>query len=97
MDDPREPLSYDREWVIVLDDWLDGVNGSTPDEVFAQLRKGKPAMGHGPGHDEHEGDGSPSRPGEASTSARAAPVLCAGRGTTTLRSRRTAVRAPTGC
>ncbi|WGD44382.1 multicopper oxidase family protein [Streptomyces cathayae] len=62
VDDPREPLSYDREWVIVLDDWLDGVNGSTPDEVFAQLRKGKPAMGHGPGHDGHEGDGSPTRP-----------------------------------
>ncbi|MGW5968714.1 multicopper oxidase family protein [Streptomyces sp. NPDC055186] len=62
VDDPREPLSYDREWVIVLDDWLDGVNGSTPDEVFAQLRKGRPAMGHGPGHGEHEGGGAPSRP-----------------------------------
>ncbi|MBL3664871.1 multicopper oxidase family protein [Streptomyces sp. M2CJ-2] len=62
VEDPREPLSYDREWVIVLDDWLDGVDGSTPEDVFAQLRKGKPAMGHGPGHGERERDDPPSRP-----------------------------------
>ncbi|MER6405010.1 multicopper oxidase family protein [Streptomyces viridosporus] len=69
VDDPREPLSYDREWVILLDDWLDGVNGATPEDVFAQLRKGKPAMGHGPGHDddpdardERERDNPPSHP-----------------------------------
>ncbi|GAB2824743.1 multicopper oxidase MmcO [Streptomyces chlorus] len=69
VDDPNEPLSYDREWVIVLDDWIDGVNGSTPQDVFAQLRKGKPAMGHGSGHDndhdargERERDDPPSRP-----------------------------------
>ncbi len=24
VEDPREPLSYDDEWVVVLDDWLDG-------------------------------------------------------------------------
>ncbi|KIE23376.1 copper oxidase [Streptomyces sp. MUSC 125] len=39
VEDPREPLSYDEEWVVVLDDWLDGVTG-TPDEVFANLRQG---------------------------------------------------------
>ncbi|WP_328557034.1 multicopper oxidase family protein [Streptomyces sp. NBC_00358] len=37
VEDPREPLSYDDEWVVVLDDWLDGVTG-TPDEVFATFR-----------------------------------------------------------
>ncbi|MGW4298658.1 multicopper oxidase family protein [Streptomyces sp. NPDC004646] len=37
IDDPREPLSYDQEWIVVLDDWLDGVNGSTPDKVLRQL------------------------------------------------------------
>ncbi|MFF8478540.1 multicopper oxidase family protein [Streptomyces sp. NPDC015414] len=37
VDDPREPLAYDKEWVVVLDDWLDGVQGSTPDEVLKQL------------------------------------------------------------
>ncbi|WP_055527960.1 multicopper oxidase family protein [Streptomyces graminilatus] len=39
VEDPREPLAYDDEWVVVLDDWVDGVTG-TPDEVFAELRHG---------------------------------------------------------
>ncbi len=39
IDDPAEPASYDKEWIIVLDDWLDGVT-ATPDEVFQQLRGG---------------------------------------------------------
>lgn len=47
VEDPKEPLSYDREWVVVLDDWLDGVDGSTPDAVLAELRKG---MDAGPGN-----------------------------------------------
>ncbi|MFB7107826.1 multicopper oxidase family protein [Streptomyces sp. NPDC056291] len=41
IDDPKEPLSYDKEWVVVLDDWLDGLAGSTPDGVLAQLQKVK--------------------------------------------------------
>ncbi|OKI52632.1 multicopper oxidase family protein [Streptomyces sp. MJM1172] len=50
IEDPKEPLSYDKEWVVVLDDWLDGVDGSTPDAVLASLRKGMPAnhAAHGP-------------------------------------------------
>ncbi|MET7474778.1 multicopper oxidase family protein [Streptomyces sp. NPDC005648] len=48
VEDPREPLSYDKEWVVVLDDWVDGVAGSTPDAVLAQLRGG---MGGGMGMD----------------------------------------------
>ncbi|AJP04483.1 copper oxidase [Streptomyces cyaneogriseus subsp. noncyanogenus] len=47
VDDPREPLAYDHEWIVVLDDWIDGVDGTTPDDVLRQLRRGKPAMGHG--------------------------------------------------
>ncbi|NEY35124.1 multicopper oxidase domain-containing protein, partial [Streptomyces sp. PRKS01-65] len=47
VDDPREPLEYDHEWIVMLDDWIDGVGGSTPDDVFDQLRRGRPAMGHG--------------------------------------------------
>ncbi|NGO68213.1 multicopper oxidase domain-containing protein, partial [Streptomyces boncukensis] len=47
VDDPKEPLSYDREWVVVLDDWVDGVQGSTPDGVLAELRKGMGGGGHG--------------------------------------------------
>jgi FtsP/CotA-like multicopper oxidase with cupredoxin domain len=43
VEDPREPLSYDDEWVVVLDDWVDGVTG-TPDEVFAELKQGMGGM-----------------------------------------------------
>nr|WP_241755353.1 multicopper oxidase domain-containing protein [Actinomadura sp. RB99] len=39
VEDPQEPLSYDAEWIVVLDDWLDGVTG-TPDRVLAELSKG---------------------------------------------------------
>ncbi|WP_073947781.1 multicopper oxidase family protein [Streptomyces kebangsaanensis] len=59
VDDPREPLSYDREWVVVLDDWVDGVAGSTPEAVLAQLQKVKGPvprgmdMGGGSGHHGH--------------------------------------------
>jgi multicopper oxidase len=37
VEDPAEPGRYDREAVIVLDDWTDGV-GETPDQIFARLR-----------------------------------------------------------
>ncbi|MFB7629757.1 multicopper oxidase family protein [Streptomyces sp. NPDC056149] len=49
IEDPREPLSYDHEWVVLIDDWLDGVDGLTPDAVLAELNKNKPggASGHG--------------------------------------------------
>lgn len=43
VEDPHEPLVYDEEWVVVLDDWLDGVTG-TPDEVYAELKKGMSGM-----------------------------------------------------
>jgi FtsP/CotA-like multicopper oxidase with cupredoxin domain len=42
VDDPREPLSYDREWIVMLDDWVDGVGGSTAETVMGELM-GKPA------------------------------------------------------
>ena len=43
VEDPKEPLSYDDEWVVVLDDWVDGITG-TPDEVFAELKQGMGSM-----------------------------------------------------
>ncbi|MGW1974352.1 multicopper oxidase family protein [Streptomyces sp. NPDC001889] len=46
VEDPKEPLAYDREWVVVLDDWVDGVDGSTPDAVLAELREGMGGGGH---------------------------------------------------
>ncbi|MBX7555246.1 multicopper oxidase family protein [Streptomyces sp. tea 10] len=44
VEDPKEPLAYDDEWVVLLDDWVDGVTG-TPDEVFADLKRGMGDMG----------------------------------------------------
>ncbi|MEU0916150.1 multicopper oxidase family protein [Streptomyces cyaneofuscatus] len=40
VEDPKEPLAYDKEWVVVLDDWVDGVDGSTPDAVLKELSGG---------------------------------------------------------
>ncbi|MEU6015524.1 multicopper oxidase family protein [Streptomyces sp. NPDC047515] len=46
VDDPKEPLKYDKEWVVVLDDWVDGVDGSTPDSVLDELSRGRGGMDH---------------------------------------------------
>lgn len=50
--DPREALQHDRDWVIVLDDWIDGVatkDGRTagPDDVMQELSGGMGKMDHG--------------------------------------------------
>jgi multicopper oxidase len=50
VDDPHESLVYDDEWIVVLDDWLDGVDGRTPDAQLAQLSAGMGGMMSG-GHD----------------------------------------------
>ncbi|WP_037616822.1 multicopper oxidase family protein [Streptomyces aureus] len=73
IEDPREPLSYDDEWVVVLDDWLDGVTG-TPDDVFAELSHGMSGMkmkNGGPRRSEssrHPSMAAPSSPSETSPS-----------------------------
>ena len=38
IEDPHEPLDYDEEHVLVLDDWTDGI-GTTPDQVLDDLRR----------------------------------------------------------
>ncbi|MGB3683319.1 MAG: multicopper oxidase family protein [Rubrobacteraceae bacterium] len=43
----QEELSYDREYTLMLDDWLDGVSG-TPEEALNQLTSGG-TMGSGGG------------------------------------------------
>ncbi len=45
VDDPAEPGAYDQEWLVVVDDWLDGVRGYTPDKVLALLKRGMGGMG----------------------------------------------------
>jgi FtsP/CotA-like multicopper oxidase with cupredoxin domain len=46
IDDPAEPSAYDHDWVVVLDDWIDGT-GHTPGQLLALLRHGMPGMGTG--------------------------------------------------
>ncbi|AJT67529.1 multicopper oxidase family protein [Streptomyces chattanoogensis] len=56
VDDPREPLRYDHEWIVMIDDWLDGVDGSTPDAVLNELNHDR---GSSSGHsmERRDGDG----------------------------------------
>ncbi|WP_078593949.1 multicopper oxidase family protein [Streptomyces sp. NRRL S-920] len=76
VEDPKEPLKYDKEWVIVLDDWVDGVDGSTPDDVLAELSKGM--AGHdmsGHGHDTGgHGTGGHDMSNMSHAAARTAPT-----------------------
>src|SRR5215470_4034323 len=44
VEDPAEPVTWDHDWTVVLDDWIDGT-GYTPDEVLAALRTGMGGMG----------------------------------------------------
>lgn len=46
IDDPNEPGAYDAEWILVLDDWTDGV-GMSPDQILAglQAQSGSSGMG----------------------------------------------------
>ncbi|MER5628337.1 multicopper oxidase family protein [Streptosporangium sp. NPDC002544] len=66
VEDPREPLGYDEEWVVVLDDWLDGVTG-TPDEVLAELSGGM-SMDMGMDHGDMSGMPSSSAPSSSGMS-----------------------------
>jgi FtsP/CotA-like multicopper oxidase with cupredoxin domain len=52
VDDPAEPGDYDAEWILVLDDWVDGT-GRTPEQVLASLASmgGMHGDGGGMGHD----------------------------------------------
>ncbi|MDG3009561.1 multicopper oxidase family protein [Rhodococcus sp. D2-41] len=53
VDDPREPGDYDAEWIVVLDDWTDGV-GKSPQQIYDGLRRGDmssmPGMGGNMNH-----------------------------------------------
>lgn len=45
IEDPHEPLAYDADAVLVLDDWTDGVRKG-PDQILADMRKqGMRSMG----------------------------------------------------
>ncbi|MGB3632779.1 MAG: multicopper oxidase family protein [Rubrobacteraceae bacterium] len=46
VDPKKEDLDYDREYTLMLDDWLDGVSG-TPEDAFSQLKSSGGGMGGG--------------------------------------------------
>ncbi|HJT94490.1 MAG TPA: multicopper oxidase family protein [Mycobacterium sp.] len=47
--DDTDPVRYDAEWIVVLDDWTDGI-GPTPVQIYDGLRgSGTPGMGGMPG------------------------------------------------
>ncbi|MER7699538.1 multicopper oxidase family protein [Streptomyces sp. NPDC096095] len=77
VEDPKEPLAYDKEWVVVLDDWVDGVGGSTPDAVLKELSGG---MGGGLDHGAHtmSGDGEAEGEGPSRTMMGATSELLGG-------------------
>ncbi|WP_406439245.1 multicopper oxidase family protein [Streptomyces sp. NBC_01613] len=82
VEDPKETLDYDDEWVVLLDDWVDGVTG-TPDEVFAELKHGmggmdmgassSPSSGGMDGHDMGDMGGMDMSGDSASPSPTASP------------------------
>lgn len=44
VDDPTEPGNYDAEWIVVMDDWTDGV-GKSPQQIYDDLTSpNKPPM-----------------------------------------------------
>jgi FtsP/CotA-like multicopper oxidase with cupredoxin domain len=49
VDDPRERAAYDAEWIVVLDDWTDGI-GKSPQQIYDDLQShGMPGMNGMPG------------------------------------------------
>ncbi|MBF6180949.1 multicopper oxidase family protein [Nocardia otitidiscaviarum] len=59
VEDPADGSDYDLEAVVVLDDWLDGVDGRDPDQELRRLRDGGMAG-------MHMGDGGHGGMGETS-------------------------------
>ncbi|MFI7523407.1 multicopper oxidase family protein [Micromonospora globbae] len=64
VDDPHEAGRYDHEWIVVIDDWIDGT-GRTPEDVLAALREmsghgGTPGMHHEGVHGEDDPEDAPS-------------------------------------
>ena len=53
VDDPAEPGGYDAEWIVVLDDWTDGIGSSTATD----LRRAAPIVHAGARR--HAGDAAP--------------------------------------
>jgi multicopper oxidase len=73
VDDPTEPGNYDAEWVVVMDDWTDGV-GKSPQQLYDTLTSpNKPTMQNTP----------PPTPATPTTTRTTPTTTTATKGTTT--------------
>ena len=62
VDDPSEPARYDAEWIVVLDDWTDGV-GSSPQQLYDGLRRSSTSASQPPDMPGMPGMGNTGVPG----------------------------------
>ena len=52
IDDPKDKGGYDAEWVVVLDDWTDGIpGGKNPDTILADFQAKTGPISTGMNHD----------------------------------------------
>jgi multicopper oxidase len=73
VDDPTEPGNYDAEWIVVMDDWTDGV-GKSPQQLYDALTSpNKPTMQNTP----------PPTPATPTTTRTTPTTTTATKGTTT--------------
>ena len=78
IDDPAEPGRYDAEWIVVLDDWTDGI-GSSPRQLYEGLRPVSGAGGHSGGMPGMPGmSGTPGMPGVPGVGGVGASALLGG-------------------
>jgi multicopper oxidase len=62
VDDPAQPGRYDAEWIVVLDDWTDGV-GSNPRQLYDGLRRASTSTSPAPDMTGMPGMGDSGVPG----------------------------------
>jgi multicopper oxidase len=73
IEDPHEPLAYEHDWTVVLDDWIDGVT-ATPDQVLATLSRGMGSMTGTSGTGMPAASPSPSTGAMGTSAAAASPM-----------------------
>ena len=78
IDAPTEAGDYDAEWIVVLDDWTDGI-GSSPRQLYEGLRPVSGAGGHSGGMPGMPGmSGTPGMPGVPGVGGVGASALLGG-------------------
>ena len=75
VDDPRDPAQYDADEILILDDWLDGVDGRTPEKEWERVKQGMGSM---------SGDGMVGMSGIGSASTAMGNMTMGGVGSSTL-------------